>query len=175
MALNPSAPARKALAAIATGVRDVAWADPSQYHLTLRFIGPATPELQRAIELALARVSVRSFFLPVEGVGAFPPRGRPNVLWAGTGRGHPLLHQLRQQVDDSLLAAAVPLELRAFVPHFTLGRCADAATVAVQHWLKKHRDFAGPIWPVESFELMNSISRPGGPEYRTVRSYGLGK
>src|SRR5690606_21147520 len=122
---------------------------------TLRFIGDVSENSRQLIEDALVEVRVRSFFLAAQTTGRFPPRGHPAVVWAGVD-GHPHLHQLRQQVDDRLLATGVPFELRPFVPHFTLARTGDASAGGVEQWLKKHREFAGPAWRVDAFHLMAS-------------------
>ena len=173
VALLPTDPVRSALDSLATGPSAVRWTDPNDLHLTLRFIGNAAPGTEPAIVEALETVQVARFFLDVGEVGQFPPRGRPSVLWAGIGRGHPLLHQLRQQVDDYLLALALPLELGSFVPHLTLGRCRNAPPVAIAHWLKRHRNFAGPIWPVDAFHLMASETLHPGRRYRSLRRFPL--
>lgn len=173
VALLPTEPVRHALAKLMHDVNRVRWANTEQLHLTLRFIGNVPLDARQKIENALERVRVKPFFLETAGVGGFPPRGHPHVLWAGIGRPHPLLHQLRQQVDDSLLTTGVPFELRAFSPHFTLGRSREAPPVAVQHWLKRYREFAGPTWPVNAFHLMASELTSDGAVYRSVRTFEL--
>jgi 2'-5' RNA ligase len=174
VALRPTAPARAALTGLMEGLDGVRWTPPEQLHLTLRFIGPVDEPARERIESALARVAVRRFLLDLEGVRGFPPRGTPAILWAGVGRGHPLLHQLRQQVDDQLLTTTMAIALRPFEPHLTFARVREAAPVAVSHWLKRHHEFAGPTWPVDAFHLMASEPRPGGSAYRVLRSYALG-
>jgi 2'-5' RNA ligase len=174
VALQPTEPVREALAELAGGVARINWTPPRQFHLTLRFIGEVSAAQARQTEEAMALVRVRPFFLELEGVGGFPPRGHPQVLWAGV-RSHPLLHQLRQQVDDLLLAVDPSLELRPFIPHFTLGRGGEAPPVAVVHWLKRHRDFVGPAWPVDAFYLMSSEPAPGEAVHQVVRKFPLEK
>ena len=170
VALQPSEPARAALAELAAGIAGVSWTPREQFHLTLRFIGEVPDAQAEKIEAALAGVRVRPFLLELESVGGFPPRGHPQVLWAGA-RSHPFLHQLRQQVDDRLLACGTDLELKPFVPHFTLARCREAPPVAVAHWLKRHRGFAGPAWPVDAFYLMSSELARTGAVHRVVRKF----
>jgi 2'-5' RNA ligase len=173
VALLPTAPAQASLVDLMAGLDGVQWTPPAQLHLTLRFIGPVTDPEGERIASALAQVAVRRFLLDLEGVRGFPPRGASTILWAGVGRGHPLLHQLRQQVDDRLLNTGTPIALRPFEPHLTLARVREAPAVAVMHWLKRHRDFAGPIWPVDAFHLMASEPQPGGSVYRIVRTFPL--
>jgi 2'-5' RNA ligase len=174
VALLPTAPAQEALTGLMQGLEGVHWTPPPQLHLTLRFIGAVADPAREQIEMALARVKVRRFLLDMEGVRGFPARATPTILWAGVGRGHPLLHQLRQQVDDQLLTTPTPIALRPFEPHLTLARVREGPPVAVAHWLKRHRDFAGPTWPVDAFHLMASEPRPGGAVYRSLRQYELG-
>ena len=171
VALQPSEPARAALSKLADEIARVQWTPREQLHLTLRFVGTVSPTQTQKIEQALARVRVRPFLLDLEGVGGFPPRGHPTVLWAAV-RSHPFLHQLRQQVDDLLLTTGVPFELKPFVPHFTLGRCREAPP-GVAHWLKRHRDFVGPAWPVDAFYLMSSELLSAGAVHRVVQKFPL--
>jgi 2'-5' RNA ligase len=110
----------------------------------------------------LATVQVAPFILPVEGVGTFPSNRPPRVLWIGVGSGHPRLFQLRQRLDDTLLALGLQLDVRTFHPHVTLARVTEDAAPALAHWLHVHRDFAAPPFRVEAFDLYSSELRPQG-------------
>ena len=173
VAILPTGPVRAALAELADDLARARWTPPDQFHLSLRFIGDVTDEQLPAVADALAGVRVAPFPLGIEGVGRFPPRGQPGVVWVGMGRGHPLLHQLRQQVDDRLLGTGIPFELRPFVPHITVGRTRDASPATVAQWLKRHRDFVGPTWRVESFHLMASLLTPAGALHQILRTLPL--
>ncbi len=173
VAIQPTEPVRAALIALHGEIARARWTPPQHLHLTLRFIGGVSDSARQQIEDALSVVRVQPFFLAVEGAGRFPPRGHPSVVWAGIA-GHPHLHQLRQQVDDRLLATGVPFELRPFVPHFTLARTSEASAGAVEQWLKQHRDFTGPAWRVDAFHLMVSDLKPEGAEHRVLKTFPLG-
>ena len=168
-------PVRAALVALAQPLPGVAWTRPEQLHLTLRFIGDVPAEKIESVIALLTAVRVEPFLLPVEGVGAFPPKGPPRVVWIGVGHGHPHLHQLRQRVDDALLAAGlVDLDVRKFHPHVTLARCTEHAAAA-GHWLHTHRDFGAPPFRVEAFDLCASELRPGGAVHTLVQRFPLAK
>lgn len=173
VALLPSGPARSALAELTEDLARARWTPPEQFHLTLRFIGEVTAAQGDAIREAISRVDVAAFPLGVEGVGRFPPRGQPGVVWAGVGGGHPFLHELRRQVDDRLLTTGTPFELTPFVPHFTLGRTRESHPATVDQWLKRHRDFVGPIWRADAFHLMESLPIPGGATHEIVATFPL--
>jgi 2'-5' RNA ligase len=121
----------------------------------------------------LVEVRVEPFVLPIEGVGAFPQQGPPRVLWVGVGSGHPRLHQLRKQIDDTLLSGGLEVELRTFHPHVTVGRCTEQATTAVRAWVRSHREFAGPVFMVDAFDLYASELKPEGAEHRLLARFPL--
>lgn len=166
---------RAALAELQSpAARGVAWAAPAQLHLTLRFIGEVAAERLPELEASLASVSVAAFILPLAGVGAFPPRGQPQVLWAGVGHAHPHLFQLRQQIDDRLLALGLDADLKTFHPHTTLARLhRDASPGFAAEWLRRHREWDAPPFRVASFGLYASELRPTGTVHTLVRAYPL--
>ena len=154
---------RTTLAAEAQPLPFVTWTPPAQLHLTLRFLGDIDESLLDSLCARLRTVRVAPFLLPVEGVGTFPPNRPPRTLWIGIGSGHPRLFQLRQRVDDALLAAGLStLDLRTFHPHITLARATEAAAKSVAHWLHTHRAFAAPPFRVDSFALFTSTLHPEG-------------
>jgi 2'-5' RNA ligase len=166
---------RASIGTLPERLRGVVWTPPHQYHLTLRFIGEIEPARLASIEQALTPIRVEPFILPVAGTGSFPPGRPPRVLWAGVGSGHPRLHQLRQRVDDALLACGLAdLDVRVFHPHFTLGRCgAGCSPGAVAAFLKKHREFEAPPFRVEAFTLYQSTLEPGGAVHTPLLRVGL--
>lgn len=173
IALLPTEATRGSLAELDDERPGFRWTPPEQVHLTLRFLGELRAEDVERTEAALATVRVEPFWIEVGGVGRFPPRGHANVVWAGLSQHHPRLHQLRQQIDDGLLAAGVPIELSPFIPHFTLARVRDAAPEQVTHWLKRHRDYAGPAWHVDAFALMESRLHSAGAVHTVRRRFPL--
>jgi RNA 2',3'-cyclic 3'-phosphodiesterase len=168
-------PVRSALVALKQTLPGVTWTPPAQLHVTLRFLGNVAVDRIEPLAERFAAVCVEPFLLPVEGLGAFPPKRPPHVVWAGVGSGHPRLHQLRQRLDDTVLAAGLDADLRTFHPHVTLARCADDAAAAVGHWLHVHREFAAPPFRVESFELYASDLHPDGAVHTLRRSFPLRK
>ena len=176
VALALPAPIRALLDALAEPLPGVAWTPSAQLHPTLRFLGDLADERLEAATLHLSSVRVEPFILPVEGIGSFPPNAAPRVLWVGVGRGHPRLHQLRQRLDDALLAAGlVDLDVHLFHPHITLARCKEDAPAAVRHWVRAHREYAGPLFRVDAFDLMESRLQPTGAVHTQVRQFALAK
>jgi 2'-5' RNA ligase len=164
---------REVLAQLPQKISGVAWSRPEQWHLTLRFLGNVAPAQQDRLLAQLATVHVEPFIVPIEGVGTFPPNRPPRVVWVGTGSGHPRLFQLRQRVDDAVLAAGLDVDLRTFHPHVTLARCGEGVGPGLSQWLHAHRQFEAPPIQVASFELFQSELLPGGAVHTLVRSFPL--
>ena len=161
------------LAELSTPAHDVRWTPVEKLHVTLRFLGDVSIEVRDSLLERLSSVRVHSFPLPLESAGVFPTKGPPRILWVGIGSGHPQLYQLRQQIDDTLLAVGVPMEIRTFHPHVTVGRCTERASAAVNAWARTHRDFAGPVFMVDAFDVFASELHPAGARHRLLRRYLL--
>lgn len=107
------------------GIRPVR---PEGIHLTLRFLGPASPSrLERlSPRLCAAAEACPPGDAPVRGVGMFPDRGSPRVLWLGIELPEPLL-ELQRECERAARAAGFEPESRAFRAHLTLGRWREQA------------------------------------------------
>jgi 2'-5' RNA ligase len=164
---------RTILADLQEPVRGVSWTSPEQFHLTLRFLGETDSDDQKAITRRLKTLQVEPFILPLENVGVFPPRGQSRIIWSGVGHGHPRLYQLRQQIDDSLLATGIAIDLRTYVAHITLGRCVRAKPGPIDAYIRKHRDFQGPPFRVDRFSLYSSQLTPTGAIHTVEAAFPL--
>ena len=161
------------MAALAQPLPGVTWTKPDQLHVTLRFLGDVPDDGIEPIMDRLATVHVAPFILPLEGIGTFPPNRPPRVVWIGVGSGHPRLFQLRQRVDDALLASGLQLDVRTFHAHVTLARVTENASAALTHWLHARRDEMAPPFRVESFDLYSSELNPTGAVHTLKRRFSL--
>lgn len=173
LAIDAPAPVTTALQELMQPAAGFAWTPPARLHLTLRFLGETPGPLLGPLRERLRTIEVARFILPVGCLGVFPPRGQPRVLWCGVGVGHPHLQQLRQRIDDTILALGLEADLRRFVPHFTLARLGPAAEASVAHWLHRHRDFEAPPFRVDRFALYESALHPSGAVHTLVEDYLL--
>jgi 2'-5' RNA ligase len=73
-------------------------------HLTLKFLGEIPRgDVARAMRLVeAAAVPEEPFASEVGGLGAFPPRGRPRVVWVGMSDPEGTLARLHGRLDRSL-------------------------------------------------------------------------
>ena len=112
---------KRSLEPLAKGLGDVRWSTPDQQHLTLRFIGEVGNGAVPEVVEALATVPAMPFALTLEGLGHFPPRGEPRVLWVGVQKSAELA-RLKRRIDRALEQAGIPPDGRKFAPHVTLAR-----------------------------------------------------
>lgn len=108
---------------LATALPGVRWVKPETIHLTLAFLGDiAEDSLEK---LGRSMLSIGHLHSPVtatfSGVGAFPSRGRPRVVWLGLDGGD-TLSRLHEALNTELEFLQLPIDKRPFVPHLTLGR-----------------------------------------------------
>src|SRR6267154_4192764 len=141
------------------------WLDAEQMHLTLGFFGVVPGDVDLKLREKLSAIVFRAFFLPIVGVGTFPPKGPPKIIWVGVGTGHPHLFQLHKRVQEAALAAGLEPDLRAFHPHITLARCRDVSPQTIRPFLKAHADFDAGMIHVESFCLNSSELTLAGSIY----------
>ncbi|HEX4640570.1 MAG TPA: RNA 2',3'-cyclic phosphodiesterase [Chthoniobacterales bacterium] len=153
------------LAACDPHIRGVRWLELRQMHLTLAFLGNVSTEIQETLSEKLRAISWKSFFLPLIGLGTFPTKGWPKIIWIGVGTGHPHLFQLHKRVQEALLAVGLEPDLRSFHPHVTLARCRDVSPQTIRPFLKSNANFDAGMIHVESFCLHSSQLTPNGSLY----------
>ena len=184
-AVETGAAVERALLALADTLRDrvarlaprarVSWVGEGRVHLTLVFIGEV--DEGRAADVAgVLRPALMGlpFEIPVHGVGVFPPRGSPRVLWVGVGDGRERLMQLEREVRGRLRTAGVAIEDRAYHPHLTLARVREAAGLRAASLLEGIGDAAVGTIRVEAITLFQSRLSPRGPSYEALQRTALG-
>jgi 2'-5' RNA ligase len=165
VAIELSASVTLRLAELDPHLRGVRWLAPEQMHLTLSFLGNVSEDVEEKLKTNLSAIEWRAFFLPLIGFGAFPGKGRPNVVWIGVGSGHPHLFQLHKRVQEAALAAGLEPNLRSFHPHVTVARCRDVSAEAIRPFLKTHAAFDAGMIHVGSFYLNSSELTSAGSVY----------
>jgi RNA 2',3'-cyclic 3'-phosphodiesterase len=100
---------------------------PEQMHLTLVFIGEVSEARAAAIaELMTGDILVQPFRIGFGGLGWFPARGAPRVLYLDVMTGMSAAIDLHDKVSDRLARAGVGRDERPFHPHLTLGRWRES-------------------------------------------------
>ncbi|HYG84655.1 MAG TPA: RNA 2',3'-cyclic phosphodiesterase [Azospirillum sp.] len=164
---------RDRLAGLAGGVPGARWTDPSNLHLTLRFIGEVPGHTAADIDATLSEIEVPGFDLTLDGVGMYGSNRHARVLWAGVERTEALTH-LQSKVESALVRCGLEPEERKFSPHVTLARLKDAPKERIGRFLEERGLFrAGPM-RIDHFTLYRSLLGKGGAVYEALREYPLG-
>lgn len=143
-----------------------------QMHLTVKFIGEVEGSRLLDIQSVLMEISRPQFTLCLHGVGTFPPRGTPRVLWAGV---HPLdnLMTLHRSVEGKLSEIAIPREKQKYSPHLTLARLNNSPPKHLQQFLAGNAFLRTPDFTVSAFSLHKSQLTNNGAKHTLIASYPL--
>ena len=151
---------QRSLEPFAKGLGDVRWSTPDQQHLTLRFIGEVDNGRSTTWSTRSPWSTAVPFELSLEGLGHFPPRGEPRVLWVGVDRSAELA-RLKRRIDRALAAVGMPPESRKFAPHVTIARIRGAAVAdRLGTYLMRHSLYRSEAFPVSGFHLYSSWLQP---------------
>lgn len=147
------------------------WTAAESLHLTLRFLGDEVrpAEIER-LAPALAEAAARCPPGPARlaGLGLFPERGAPRVLWLGLALPEPFF-ELQAACERAARAAGFEAERRPFAPHLTLGRWRERVP----------RPELPPCEAgqtrLERLTLFRSELDPRGARYTALRTFPLGE
>jgi 2'-5' RNA ligase len=148
------------------------WVYSDQFHLTLRFLGEQDPEIFATVREALHGLQARSFPITLKGMGVFPLRGEPEILWAGVARSEGLI-SLRHKLESLLARNGVPPDTRKFFPHVTLAKVGGSRGAWVGQYVADHSLFSIPEIPIQGFSLFSSNLRPEGAIHTVEGTYPL--
>ncbi len=172
IALDPPAQARDALSALCGGLPEARWTPAEQLHLTLCFIGETDGSTFLDIREALQDIEAVPFALKLQGLGVFPPRREPRVVWAGV-EPNPALMALQRKLTTCLRHCGVILEKRKFAPHITLARLQNGVSPRLERYLGAHALFSAAPFMVTSFTLYSSVLGRSGATHLAEAEYGL--
>ncbi|MCM2280656.1 MAG: RNA 2',3'-cyclic phosphodiesterase [Bdellovibrionaceae bacterium] len=143
---------------------NVKWSPPSNWHITLMFLGDVEedrlPKLGERLFAAAARAS--AFEIRISGMGAFPDERHARVIWAGTSRSQPIL-DVQTALETEFGEEGFAPEQREFHPHLTLGRLRSAGSVRemISPFVRRH--FGEER--IEQIVLFESIQQGHFPVY----------
>ena len=142
-----------------TGIR---WIAQENLHFTLKFLGSVEDKkvapIMQALEKALR--PVQCFLLVGKGIGVFPNKRRPRVLWIGLqGQG---LHRIAEEVETALEPLGFPRESRDFAPHLTLGRWRNPGLQPqmLREQMERWQDYEFGQSKVDEVVLFQSVLNP---------------
>ncbi len=163
---------KEGLAWMTGGMPGARWIAEEDFHLTLRFIGEVDGGVFDDLSNAFESIREEGFELQLKGLGHFPPRREPKVLWAGV-EPSPQLQRLRDAVDRICTRYGVERDPRKFHPHVTLARLSGASIGRVTQFLADNAMYRSRTFPVTEFHLYSSTLHPAGATHHREHSYPL--
>jgi len=150
-------------------LQGLSWVRPEGIHLTLRFLGRASPSALEALKPQLRASASRCppASPAVSGLGLFPERGRARVLWIGIAV-PPAVHALQAECEAAAVVAGFAAEARPFHPHLTLGRWREDAPRP-----ELPATDLGPT-PLRCLALYRSDLHPAGARHTPLERFQLG-
>jgi 2'-5' RNA ligase len=159
----------------------VKWTRPEQFHLTLRFLGHIERTIVNELTARLrkAGAALRALDLNCAGLGLFPERGRPRVLWAGvndaTSSG---LRRTFKGIADTTKGVGHEEAEKEFTGHITLARCKDVGRTEadrLKELVGQYSQHAFGSWRAVEILVMQSALSPKGAQYSVLERIPLGK
>ena len=160
------------LADVSIGLQGADWVPWEQYHLTLRFLGEVDVHIFHELLDGLASLQASSFYLSLSGMGLFPLRGDPEVLWAGVTQSDGL-SRLRNKVESLIVRRGAQPDSRKFFPHVTLAKVRNARIDWIGLYIMENSLFKIREIPIQSFSLFSSRLTPEGSIHSLEATYPL--
>lgn len=156
------------------------WVRPENLHFTLKFLGQVEVERIPALQDQLRSFGDQPALSPsLEGLGSFPPTGRPKVLFLRVAEGFEAMAQLAEAVEERTQSLGFERERKAFHPHLTLGR-VNRAKSSLAALLEQARSRSGSFPELRreahlgQLTLYRSILGSGGARYEPLERVRLG-
>jgi 2'-5' RNA ligase len=158
---------------------------PHGMHITMVFFGELNQEQILAVMRAMdsPELKLASIQAVMGGVGQFPPKGQPRVIYCPIQKGGPEIGYL-YRVYYRLISGVEGLSLegeRDFTPHVTLAR--NRVARSKEDRTRESRIALSEVEALFRFEyslildrlvLYQSILRPQGAEYKVMKTVALG-
>jgi len=168
------------LAELATVVprRECRWVRAEGLHLTLHFFGELDEGRVGEVLAAVGPVAAATppFEIVLGGLGSFPPRREPRVLWLGVGGGGEPLGVLARACRARLGDAGFDVDERPYSAHCTLGRPRPGwSAQARAAWMRfQEREPAVAPFTASAVTLFRSRPEPSGAVHEVVAEVALG-
>jgi 2'-5' RNA ligase len=144
-------------------------------HFTLRFFGDTPLSRLDQIKTRLDEIKFNPFEIEVAGVGSFPNKRRPRIIWIGVTQNAPKVLKLKDEIDSSLIDIGYQPEKRKYTPHATIARVRhvkDSRRIA-DNLENLANEVIGKM-NITKVIMMKSTLTPSGPIYESLWEIGKG-
>lgn len=152
------------------------WVNPSNIHLTLKFIGETSeaklPEIIKILEDCICMHP--AFTLDFDKTGIFGSRYEPRIIWLGVSHLPKEIGLLAEDVLNAFDTIGFVRDRQNFVPHLTLGRIKGLIDKPVfQQVISQIPQKTYLQTRVSEVVLYESILRKEGPLYLVQQTFKL--
>ncbi len=135
-------------------------------HFTLHFFGDTPLSKLDQIKEHLEKIEIEPFEIIIAGVGAFPNKRRPRVVWIGVTQNGQQVRDLKLEIDSMLKGIGYQPERRKYTPHATIARVRHVKdSIRMVSNLEEIANELIGTMTVSGFNMMKSTLTPTGPVY----------
>ncbi len=169
--LEIPAPVASVLSGLRGGLPGARWADPQDYHITLRFIGDVGFRIAQDIDSLLMDIRRAPMDLRIAGLDVFGG-DRPHALLATVEPNRHLM-ELQSEIERLIRACGLEIDRRRFQPHVTLARLRGVSSLDVADYLSVRGYFPPQNFRADRFVLYSARDSVGGGPYLVETAYPL--
>lgn len=154
---------------------NIRWVPSHQWHFTLAFLGETSYENEVKVKSILSSLvaGIRAFDIRFDGIGLFPHKRNPKVIWVGIEKS-PLIESIANDIQQQLKIGGVEYDAKPFVPHLTIGRVKQFMNPEDFRRRFESCVISSPIeTPLNELVFYQSVLEKHGPVYQTLASWKL--
>ena len=161
-----------------TPEKDLKWVETNNLHLTIKFLGEIEEYKIAQVKHTLSKAlkDQISFDIEIKGLGMYPNKNNPRVIWLGIVGANPLM-KIHKVLNQELTALEITPERRAFSPHLTIARIRrhtdHKQARQIGEILSEYRVESLGAITIEQIHLYQSVLTPSGPIYSLLHSVDL--
>lgn len=154
---------------------NIKWSKTDKFHLTLGFFPSTSLKQEKNILATINKVAPENeqFVIQFQGLGVFPSRNDPRVLWLGLVRNQQLF-KIYSELWQELSRYGFTNDKKKFAPHITLGRIRymDDKTPLLKLLSENYNKnmFESKVKDILYYE---STLTPDGPIYKILGKFPL--
>lgn len=160
------------LSLLQSGLEGARWVEPSDLHLTLRFIGDVGPKQADAIVEALDERQWQAPVIRISGLAAFGG-SKPTSIHARVEQDETLM-RLQARQERLMQRLGLAPDGQKFTPHVTLARLKSISPEAVARYLGHNGGVTCEAFEPSSFVLYSARESRGGGPYHAEERFGFG-
>jgi len=151
---------------------DLKLVEPTNIHVTVRFLGGINVEMVEKVYEAMKTVKFSPFNIQLHGLGVFPTLNYPRVVWAGITDGAQKLTSIFEQLEPQIHELGFAPDPKGFSPHLTIARVRSGANKQrLVDLVSKQANYDFGIIRADCLRLKKSQLSPKGPTYSTLKEY----